>query len=157
EIPSPRTGVIAALMADEGQVVPVGTVIVTIEVAGAATGAPGSAGSGHARAAGGGTTTAATAAPPISSATASSPGAPVQATPAVRQLAKQLGVVLETVRGSGPSGRITTEDVQAAAGSKPTPGQPAAAPDATGVPSPEPTPAARAASAGSDDEQRVPL
>ncbi|TMQ69166.1 MAG: 2-oxo acid dehydrogenase subunit E2 [Candidatus Eisenbacteria bacterium] len=34
EIPAPRTGTIAALLAEEGQVVPVGAVIVTITVAG---------------------------------------------------------------------------------------------------------------------------
>src|SRR6185295_2909975 len=36
EIPSPRTGRIAALLAEEGQVVPVGTAIIAIEVAGEA-------------------------------------------------------------------------------------------------------------------------
>src|SRR6185503_11662485 len=34
EIPSPRSGTIAALLAEEGEVVPVGTVIVTIALAG---------------------------------------------------------------------------------------------------------------------------
>lgn len=40
----------------------------------------------------------------------------VRATPAVRALAKERGVKLESVRGSGPGGSITREDVQAAAG-----------------------------------------
>ncbi|HEU5320317.1 MAG TPA: dihydrolipoamide acetyltransferase family protein, partial [Methylomirabilota bacterium] len=40
----------------------------------------------------------------------------VEATPAVRALAKELGVALERVTGSGPSGRITADDVRAAAG-----------------------------------------
>src|SRR5258705_6037773 len=42
EIPSPRTGVIAAISAAEGQVVPVGSVIVSIALAGEAA-APASA------------------------------------------------------------------------------------------------------------------
>ena len=41
---------------------------------------------------------------------------PVQATPAVRNLAKQLNVDLNSLKGSGPSGRITIEDVQKASG-----------------------------------------
>jgi pyruvate dehydrogenase E2 component (dihydrolipoamide acetyltransferase) len=35
----------------------------------------------------------------------------VLATPAIRALAKQLGVALETIKGSGPGGSITREDV----------------------------------------------
>ncbi|MBI4452677.1 2-oxo acid dehydrogenase subunit E2 [Candidatus Woesearchaeota archaeon] len=50
---------------------------------------------------------------------AGSASATVQATPAVRNLAKQLNVDLNNVKGSGPGGRITIEDVQKAAGSEP--------------------------------------
>ena len=39
-------------------------------------------------------------------------GQEVLATPAVRALAKELGVRLETVKGSGPSGSITSEDLK---------------------------------------------
>ena len=39
----------------------------------------------------------------------------VQATPLVRRLASELGVHLEAVSGSGPGGRITEDDVRAAA------------------------------------------
>jgi pyruvate dehydrogenase E2 component (dihydrolipoamide acetyltransferase) len=38
----------------------------------------------------------------------------VQATPAVRQLAQQLGVALEGIAGSGPGGAVTAEDVRRA-------------------------------------------
>jgi pyruvate dehydrogenase E2 component (dihydrolipoamide acetyltransferase) len=133
EIPSPRTGTIAALFAEEGQVVPVGTTIVAIEVAGAGStaAAPVAAhATAHAARAG-----AAAAAPPPPT---SAPAAAVQATPAVRQLAKQLGVDLAAVTGSGPGGRVTPEDVQRAAGTAPAAG-------ATAPP----------ASAGG--EERVPL
>jgi pyruvate dehydrogenase E2 component (dihydrolipoyllysine-residue acetyltransferase) len=43
------------------------------------------------------------------------PRAAPQATPAVRQVAKELGVDLAAVHGSGPEGRITEADVRAAA------------------------------------------
>src|SRR5882762_9811706 len=108
EIPSPRTGTIAALHAEEGAIVPVGTVIITIAVAGAATAVPAAQPPASRGAP-------AAAAPP---AAAMSPGATparIEATPAVRALARDLGVALESVHGSGPGGRISTDDVRAAA------------------------------------------
>jgi pyruvate dehydrogenase E2 component (dihydrolipoamide acetyltransferase) len=70
----------------------------------------------------------ATPAPPAAPAMATAPAAPAPAmpaapvtpperprsTPPVRHLAEQLGVDLTTVRGTGPDGLITREDVQAA-------------------------------------------
>jgi pyruvate dehydrogenase E2 component (dihydrolipoamide acetyltransferase) len=46
-----------------------------------------------------------------------SDGRPVRATPPVRKLAKELGVDLAGVAGTGPEGRITEEDVRTAAAS----------------------------------------
>jgi pyruvate dehydrogenase E2 component (dihydrolipoamide acetyltransferase) len=43
-------------------------------------------------------------------------GAPPAATPATRRLARELGVDLATVKGSGPAGRITDDDVRGAKG-----------------------------------------
>ncbi|PKL27959.1 MAG: branched-chain alpha-keto acid dehydrogenase subunit E2 [Spirochaetae bacterium HGW-Spirochaetae-2] len=43
---------------------------------------------------------------------AQKPGAVYHATPSVRQYARELGVSLETVEGSGPKGRILREDIQ---------------------------------------------
>ncbi len=119
EIPSPRTGVIAALHAEAGQIVPVGTVIVSIATSGGHAAASASATTAaHAQA---GATATTTAAPPTTSPPAAE-GARVQALPAVRQLAKKLGVDLAAVRGSGPDGRITSEDVErVAAGGAATP------------------------------------
>jgi pyruvate dehydrogenase E2 component (dihydrolipoamide acetyltransferase) len=112
EIPSPRTGTIASIQAKEGDIVPVGAVIVAIDVAGDS-GAPVAAASAHA----------ATAASPARTEGAgggvvapAGPSKMVQAMPAVRQLAKQLGVALETVTGSGAGGSITADDVRRAAG-----------------------------------------
>jgi pyruvate dehydrogenase E2 component (dihydrolipoamide acetyltransferase) len=58
---------------------------------------------------------------------------PVPATPATRRLARELGVDLRMVRGSGPAGRVTDDDVRAAADAAraPAPVSQAAAPAAT--------------------------
>ncbi len=40
------------------------------------------------------------------------PGTPAHASPAVRKFARELGVAIEQVPGSGPKGRITRKDVQ---------------------------------------------
>jgi pyruvate dehydrogenase E2 component (dihydrolipoamide acetyltransferase) len=120
EIPSPRAGVIATIAAAEGQVVPVGSVIVSIAVAGetagasvaarvAAAPAPANADAARWNNEGGAIPGVATSAP-------SPPAGRAQATPAVRQLAKQLGVALESLAGSGPGGAITADDVKRAAG-----------------------------------------
>jgi 2-oxoisovalerate dehydrogenase E2 component (dihydrolipoyl transacylase) len=47
---------------------------------------------------------------------------PVAATPAVRALARERGIDLSGVTGSGPAGRITREDVERAAGGDAMPG-----------------------------------
>ena len=172
EIPSPRAGVIAALRAEEGQVVPVGSAIVTIalpgeegappagtakpQVAPAATEAearwndeggaiPSIAAAAQAAAA------ALESAAPAPAAHVSPPPAPagagrVHATPAVRQLAKQLGVTLESVRGSGPGGAISADDVKRAAGAGAPPA--AATAPAAGAAAPHATPA---------EGERIPL
>ena len=64
--------------------------------------------------------------------------------PRARKLAKELKVDLNTIKGSGPHGRIVAEDVEAAAGkTQPAPVQqlvtvPAAAPQAAPAPAPAP-------------------
>ena len=116
EIPSPRTGVIATLHAKEGEVVPVGSVIISITVAGdgapapAATAADPDTDTARWNDEGGPTPAASartTATPPPAA-----PAGRTQASPAVRQLAKQLGVALEGLAGTGPGGAITAEDVK---------------------------------------------
>jgi pyruvate dehydrogenase E2 component (dihydrolipoamide acetyltransferase) len=128
EIPSPRTGTIDRLLVEEGAVVPVGTVLVAIAVAG-------DGGNGGAAAA------SVAAAEPRRSAhapdatgdpagDAAAAGATVQATPAVRQLARQMGVAIESVPGTGPGGRVTAEDVKLAASAGASPGASATKPAA---------------------------
>ena len=140
EIPSPRTGTIAAIHVEEGAVVPVGTAIVSITVAGGA-GAP-AAGASPAHGSPERSVAGAPASRGAVPAASASGGARAQATPAVRNLAKQLGVVLESIAGSGPGGAVTAEDVKRAGSG-----------GAAGA-----GPAAGAATAGSGEpEERIPL
>ncbi|GGO06379.1 dihydrolipoamide acetyltransferase family protein [Micromonospora parathelypteridis] len=74
-----------------------------------------------------------------------SSGGLVLAKPPVRKLAKDLGVDLSTLTGSGPLGSITREDVQQAASG------------AVAVVVAEPIVAATAPSFGADREQRIPV
>jgi pyruvate dehydrogenase E2 component (dihydrolipoamide acetyltransferase) len=99
EIPSPAAGVVSRIFVGEGDVVPVGTLLVVIDGDGAAP-AP------------------APAAPAVSRAEPGNrllQGERVRATPLVRRLAQELGVDLNAIAGSGPQGRITEADVRAAA------------------------------------------
>jgi pyruvate dehydrogenase E2 component (dihydrolipoamide acetyltransferase) len=98
EIPSPAAGVVSSILVAAGEVVPVGTVLVVIGGDGAAV-------------------------PLLAEAkpaertprAAAAPSEKVRATPLVRRLAGELGVDLAAVTGSGPQGRITDQDVRAAA------------------------------------------
>jgi pyruvate dehydrogenase E2 component (dihydrolipoamide acetyltransferase) len=51
---------------------------------------------------------------------------PAAATPSTRRLARELGVDLRAVNGSGPGGRVTDDDVRAASASPPAASAPAA-------------------------------
>ena len=65
----------------------------------------------------------------------------VVASPRARKLAKEYGVDLSTLQGSGPHGRIVASDIEAAAGKSPTPtAQPTPTPQPTPQPSPTPAP-----------------
>ncbi|MBI4635267.1 MAG: 2-oxo acid dehydrogenase subunit E2 [Candidatus Rokubacteria bacterium] len=76
-------------------------------------------------------------------------GGPVPATPATRRLARELGIDLATVRGSGAGGRVTEDDVRAAVPTPVTDGRaaprpgPAATPRDVGREAPERGPSAR--------------
>lgn len=130
EIPSPRAGVVLKQLFKPGQKVQVGAVFVMIgekgETVGAAATAPAHALPSKGGRDGGGTAALAAAAPL---------GAGVQATPAVRKLAKELGVDLDRVKAGGPGGRVTEEDVRRAVGGASASGLPGkAAPKAPSGP-----------------------
>jgi pyruvate/2-oxoglutarate dehydrogenase complex dihydrolipoamide acyltransferase (E2) component len=102
EIPSPAAGVVSSILVAAGEVVPVGTVLVVI--------GGDSAGNGllleekvpaHE--------------PKTEPSNRLLQGEKVRTTPLVRRLAGELGVDLAAVTGTGPQGRITEQDVRAAA------------------------------------------
>jgi pyruvate/2-oxoglutarate dehydrogenase complex dihydrolipoamide acyltransferase (E2) component len=94
EIPSPAAGKVARILVAEGDVVPVGTVLVVIGEDGAASSASD---------------------PTRGQTPGSVPAGRVRATPLVRKVAQELGVDLSGLEGTGPQGRVTEEDVRAAA------------------------------------------
>jgi pyruvate dehydrogenase E2 component (dihydrolipoamide acetyltransferase) len=58
------------------------------------------------------------------------PAGKIMASPRAKKLAADLGVDLATITGTGPAGKITEQDVQTAAESKPVPAAPAAVSEA---------------------------
>lgn len=125
ELPSPFHGTITALSAKEGTVVKVGQEMLTYEGQGAAKSAP--AASSHASApaaaASAPKTQSAPSAPTASSSAMSLGGGamapaiasiPVMAAPSTRRFAREAGVDLGQVMGTGPSGRVMREDVERA-------------------------------------------
>ncbi|MTC48060.1 dihydrolipoyllysine-residue acetyltransferase, partial [Providencia alcalifaciens] len=113
EVPAPFAGTVKEIKIATGDKVKTGSLIMTFEVAGAApapTAAPASA------------PVAAPAAAPVASAPAKTADsknefvendAYIHATPVIRRLAREFGVNLAKVKGTGRKGRILREDVQA--------------------------------------------
>jgi pyruvate dehydrogenase E2 component (dihydrolipoamide acetyltransferase) len=95
------------------------------------------------------------AAPPPPSPTAA-PAQRVLATPATRKLARELGVDIAQIRGTGPGGRVTDEDVRRFAAARTAPQPP---PTPSPAPTPPPAAPAFAPSAVVTDrrEERIPL
>jgi pyruvate/2-oxoglutarate dehydrogenase complex dihydrolipoamide acyltransferase (E2) component len=107
EIPSPYAGTVLRILVAEGDVAPVGAVLVVI-------GAPGED-LGDQRAQGRGDA----ASQEEAAATPRVDDRRIQATPLVRRIAQDLGVDLAAIAGTGPGGRVTEDDVRAAAGTRP--------------------------------------
>ena len=105
EIPSPAAGTVSRILVPEGDVVPVGTVLVVIGGDDAA--ADGSSGPVSVS----DTKTG----PKVTSPSPRTDGEKVRATPLVRKVAAELGIDLAGIAGTGPQGRITEEDVRNAA------------------------------------------
>jgi len=114
EIPSPFHGVCKDIRAKEGETVHVGQVLVTFEgegkKAGAATSASAPAASAPAAAAPKTPAAPAPAAPMVASG-GLSPESRVLAAPSTRRVAREMGVNLGAVSGSGPHGRVMREDL----------------------------------------------
>jgi len=113
EVPAPAAGVVKELNVKLGDTVSEGTVLLTLETD--ATAAPAAAAPAPAQTAApdaqGGSSSDDGEAPPSSNGA----GEPAYASPVARRMATDLGVDLSAVHGSGRQGRITKDDVEAAA------------------------------------------
>ncbi len=114
EVPSPHAGVVESVLVEIGAQVKTGAAILRLrveqaeEVAEAAASAPEPQEAGPAAPA---APPPAVADPAQADAAGADPGANVYAGPAVRKLARELGVDLTSIKGSGARGRIVKEDV----------------------------------------------
>jgi 2-oxoglutarate dehydrogenase E2 component (dihydrolipoamide succinyltransferase) len=170
EIPSPSAGVLKEIKVGEGQTVPIQTIVGVIDVAGSVAAAPAPAPAKPAAA------TPAQAKAPVASASApaaSRPAAPapaapmasvpassgstgerIHSSPLVRRMAKERGIDLTTVEGTGAGGRISKQDIEAliASGGAPASAPPASysapAPAVASRPAPPPPAAAPGVSGG---------
>jgi pyruvate dehydrogenase E2 component (dihydrolipoamide acetyltransferase) len=158
EIPSPSAGVLKEIKIPEGQTVPIQTVVAVIDGAGAAAAsapAPALAGAKTAPAPAAATATAAkpaASAPALAAPASALPTAAsstgterIHSSPLVRRLAKEHGIDLTSLEGSGSGGRITKEDMEAAIATRS--GTVSSAPALTARPAPPP-PSAPASAPG---------
>ena len=125
EIPSPTAGVLKEIKVKEGQTVPINTVVATIDGAGGAAAAsapaakaaevpkaeaPKPAAAAPATRPGPVPVPTPQAAPPAAS--AAKEGARIHSSPLVRRMAKEHGIDLGGIPGTGAGGRITKEDIE---------------------------------------------
>ena len=139
QIPSPRSGRVAKILVKEGDVVKVGQTMMVIDDGSGSTPPP----------------------PPPQAETTPAPSPPaqtnlaqvlgVQATPATRRLARELGVDIATVHGTGPAGRVTDDDVRRFTS------EPSGTVTVQAAPTPPAPLAASAAPGGAPREEVVPL
>src|SRR5260370_9937026 len=155
EIPSPSAGVLKEIKVGEGQTVPIQTIVGVIDAAGSAATAPAPA---KATAPAPATAKVPVAAPPpptpkpaapaptvapvaaapaSSSSTSGSTSERITSSPLLRRMAKEHGIDLSSVEGTGAGGRISKQDIETliAAG-----GAPSAAPPAYSAPAPAVSP-----------------
>lgn len=124
ELPCPHAGKITKLLVKPGDTIKTGQPILTIEAVGAAAGSNGAktaetaakpqapAASTPASQPGKSAVKSETKpAPATTTITVTNPALPIPAGPATRRMARELGVALDRLRGTGSGGRITQEDV----------------------------------------------
>ena len=172
EIPSPSAGILTEIKVAEGQTVPIQTVVGVIDAAGSAAAVPAPAPAttpvpAKAQAPAPVKAPAGYPAPapeprpvpaPVTAAVAvSAPSAPhdggrIHSSPLVRRMAKEHGIDLSTVQGTGAGGRISKQDIEAVISAS---GAPAAVPAVVSLPAarpvlvpPAPAPATVAAAPG---------
>lgn len=127
EIPTPRAGKVSKLMVEAGKICAVGQVMIVIDTDGAGsqpatthqpapTHQPATAQPAPVAA-----SVVSGSAPVVTVSAAEAAGRKVLATPATRQLARNFGIDIRTIVGSGPGGRITRDDVRRASAEKSAP------------------------------------
>jgi pyruvate dehydrogenase E2 component (dihydrolipoamide acetyltransferase) len=112
DVPSPYNGTVKELLAEAGEMVPVGDVIMVYNVEGEDDlddTSSSAAGESTAEA----DAAAADAEPAGDTEEVETPSGRVFAPPSARKLARELGVDIGAVEGTGPSGRVTDQDVRA--------------------------------------------
>jgi len=169
EIPSPSAGVLKEIKVGEGQTVPIQTVVGVIDAAGGAAAtapapapapakaeAPVPAKAAATAQAPVPVTVARPAAAPAAAVVPISTGERIHSSPLVRRMAKEHGIDLSAVAGTGAGGRISKQDIEAviAAGGAPASPGPISAPAAR--PAPPPPPGAAGAQAHVALETAVP-
>ncbi|MFC5403662.1 dihydrolipoamide acetyltransferase family protein [Cohnella soli] len=176
EVPCPVNGKVTEVFAKDGQVMHVGEVVAIIEAEGDVPDQGHAASDNHAQASGGASgneavggadtkgqpaqqpaAEAAPAAPAPAPAAQSANGGIVLATPSVRRLAREKGVAIAEIAGSGKNGRITREDVLGFSGGGAAPAASAEAPAASAAAPAAAATAKAPASFGPGVEERVPF
>jgi pyruvate dehydrogenase E2 component (dihydrolipoyllysine-residue acetyltransferase) len=152
EIPSPSAGVLKEIKVGEGQTVPIQTIVGVIDATGFAAAAPApapaktvppapapakapAAAPAAAKPAASAPAAASMAAAPASS---GSTGERIHSSPLVRRMAKEHGIDLSTLEGTGAGGRISKTDIEAAIAGAASPAYSATVPAATSRPAPPP-------------------
>lgn len=153
EIPSPFAGTVAEVHVSEGETVNVGDIIVTFDESGAngkskTDAKPAAKQTGSTSAAPVAATAVAEAPPPQTEPKRTS----AAAAPAVRKMAREMGIDLDSVKGTGPGGRITKDDLSKH-GAKGGPSAPGDAP----APQPRPRPPAARLPGKADTDKWGPV
>jgi len=104
QIPSPRKGKVVKTHGKEGEIAKVHHPLVTLETEGPVAASPAGSIVGNGK----------TEAPAPMAAKAEAPSSKVLATPVTRRMAREHGLSLSEISGSGPQGRVTKADVMAA-------------------------------------------
>jgi multifunctional 2-oxoglutarate metabolism enzyme len=116
QMPSPVAGTLAEILVQADETVPTGTVLCRIAASAGAAVAPAAAAPAPAETA-----------PALPRPVPSAGNGAENATPVAARMASAHGVDVGAIRGSGPRGRVTKEDVEAAIKGNGTPGAPSAA------------------------------
>ncbi|EPX62008.1 Dihydrolipoamide acyltransferase component of branched-chain alpha-keto acid dehydrogenase complex [Cystobacter fuscus DSM 2262] len=147
-VPSPKAGRVVQTHGKEGEMAKVHQLLVTLELEGSA---PAQASSGHEAPAAAPTPAAAPVAAAASAAPEAASSSKVLATPLTRRMAREHGLDLSQIAGSGPQGRVMKADVKAAiAGASSSRNEVSPPPAAAARPAAPPVVSGRA-------DERIPL